>query len=197
MLPSQLQVQPNDTAWWQRHIYADNLPKVVTRKLTSWGSNLCSFELRDQCSNHCTSLLIAVGRVRGRCRMLSPRQWHRDISRTCCCSLSPASSTRHPRPSVTQAATMSLSPTDGVARLSSMPTNLTSRWWAALQHIGHVMVLKCSFDLHDLSHTPTHTVSVLMVFLSGVIWDCVGFPRTEHIRTVFPKRQHTCAHTQP
>jgi len=46
---------PNYTAWWQRHMHVNNLPKVVTWKRNGQDSNLRPFESQVQRSNHYTT----------------------------------------------------------------------------------------------------------------------------------------------
>ena len=46
---------PNNTAWWQRHMCVNNLPKVVTWKQNGRDSNPRPFELQVHSSNHCAT----------------------------------------------------------------------------------------------------------------------------------------------
>jgi len=46
---------PNYTAWWQRHMHVNNLPKVVTWKRNGQDSNLRPYESQVQRSNHYTT----------------------------------------------------------------------------------------------------------------------------------------------
>jgi len=84
-----------------------------------------------------SSLLFIVSRilsVRGRSHTSSLHQWRHVIWHTFCYSLSLVSSTQRRQLSVTLALLpmTSSSPTNGVARLSSITMNLTFQWWAML-----------------------------------------------------------------
>jgi len=59
------------TAWWRRHMCANNLPRVVTWKQNCWGLNPWPLELCVQCHDHYTR-----PNQKQRVLSLSPRPLH-------------------------------------------------------------------------------------------------------------------------